>query len=184
MFRVHNMAHNRSIKEIARALIELATEERIVPQVLRDLRIVDDVFRADPKFAVDLDETSVALHKRQLALCRALEKSVHIYVLNTLLALQKRELLNEFEALRAAAVKDAELLAEHREALVKTPIHLTEKEKDGLMKTLQKKFGGTIELEERIDHSLIAGLHITIGDWVIDNSVTGKLERLTHALYV
>lgn len=178
------MANTRSIKDIARALIHLATEEKIVPQVLRDLKTVDAVFRADPKLAVDLDETSIALQKRQLALCRALEKNVHIYVLNTLLALQKRELLDEYGALRAAAVKEAELLAEHREAIVKTPIHLTEKEKDKLTQTLQEKFGGTVELEEQIDHSLIGGLHITIGDWVIDNSVTGKLERLTQAFYV
>jgi len=47
---------------------------------------------------------------------------------------------------------------------------------------LKKRFGRDIELDQRIDPSVIGGAVIDAGDMVIDGSVRGRLERLESAL--
>jgi F-type H+-transporting ATPase subunit delta len=178
------MATPRSVKDLARTLIALSAEKGLVPQVLRDLKTVEEALRLDKDLAVDLDETCVALDKRQKAIRDALGDAVDPLVVNTLLALQSRGLLWTFSELHTAAVKEAEITVHHREATVRTATKLTETEKHAVVRRLTERFGGTVELEEEIDPGLIGGIEITIGDWKIDDSVHGKLQRLTQALYV
>jgi len=178
------MATPRSVKDLARTLIAIAAEKGLVPQILRDLKTIEEAIKLDTNLAVDLDETCVALKIRQKAIRDALGDAVDPLVVNTFLALQSRGLLWTFSELRIAAVKEAEITAHHREAMVRTATKLTETEKHTITKQLTDRFGGTVELEEEIDPSLIGGIEITVGDWRIDDSVTGKLERLTQALYV
>lgn len=47
---------------------------------------------------------------------------------------------------------------------------------------LKKRFGRDIDLEQRIDPTVIGGAVIDAGDIVIDGSVRGRLERLESAL--
>lgn len=47
---------------------------------------------------------------------------------------------------------------------------------------LAKRFGRSVELEQRIDPSVIGGAVIDAGDMVIDGSVRGRLARLESAL--
>lgn len=46
---------------------------------------------------------------------------------------------------------------------------------------LERKLGRQIELKSRVDNSLIGGIIIRAGDWVIDGSARGRLRALgTH----
>lgn len=47
---------------------------------------------------------------------------------------------------------------------------------------LAKSLGKTVELKTSIDPSLLGGLIVQIGSWRMDDSVKGKLERLTRRL--
>jgi len=53
---------------------------------------------------------------------------------------------------------------------------------DAIKLALKKRFGRDIELEQRLDPSVIGGAVIDAGDLVIDGSVRGRLERLEQAL--
>jgi F-type H+-transporting ATPase subunit delta len=53
---------------------------------------------------------------------------------------------------------------------------------DAIRLALKKRFGRDIELEQRVDPSVIGGAVIDAGDLVIDGSVRGRLERLEQAL--
>jgi F-type H+-transporting ATPase subunit delta len=53
---------------------------------------------------------------------------------------------------------------------------------DAIRQALKKRFGRDIELEQRIDESIIGGAVIDAGDMVIDGSVRGRLARLESAL--
>jgi len=175
---------SRQAKDIAHALVYEAVEAKVLPQVMHDLQSLDQAFKCDSLLAVDLDERSVSLEKRQAALRNALKQEVHALVLNALLALQRRSLLTELALMRSAALQEAQVVAGYREAVVQTAVPLTPTERERLIQQLQRRFGGTVAIEEKLDPALIGGLRITIGDWTIDDSITGKLERLTHALYV
>jgi len=53
---------------------------------------------------------------------------------------------------------------------------------DAIRAALKKRFGRDIELEQRVDPSVIGGAVIDAGDMVIDGSVRGRLARLEQAL--
>lgn len=53
---------------------------------------------------------------------------------------------------------------------------------DAIRAALKKRFNRDIELEQRVDPSVIGGAVIDAGDMVIDGSVRGRLERLEQAL--
>ena len=65
---------------------------------------------------------------------------------------------------------------------VTSAYEVSEDEKSRLAKALQKMLQKEIELETQVDKSLIGGVVIKAEDTVIDNSVRGKLGKLTRAL--
>ena len=42
--------------------------------------------------------------------------------------------------------------------------------------------GGKVELETKVDPTLLGGIQVRLGDLLIDGSVRGRLERLRNRL--
>ncbi|RFM24093.1 MAG: ATP synthase F1 subunit delta, partial [Candidatus Thermochlorobacter aerophilum] len=67
-------------------------------------------------------------------------------------------------------------------AQVESAIELSEAEKQAIAKKLEAISGKKIQIENKINPSLIGGFTARIGDTVIDGSVKHKLERLREEL--
>ncbi len=65
---------------------------------------------------------------------------------------------------------------------LRTATPVPETQADAIKIALKKRFGRDIDLEQRIDPSVIGGAVIDAGDTVIDGSVRGRLARLETAL--
>lgn len=170
------------MKNIAKALVELAHEDGVVADVVRDLRMLDDAFTSNPTLLRDLAETTIPLKDRQEAIKKAFGKTIHPFVTHSVLILQKRELLNDFSSFVETVAKDARKIAEHYDVNVTSAVALEESERKKLLQALKKRFGGTHELREHVDTEILGGLVVEIGDRRYDASIKGKLERLNHAL--
>jgi F-type H+-transporting ATPase subunit delta len=85
------------------------------------------------------------------------------------------EIRKIFESLRA----DAEGRVEVEVITAKS---LDEEQQKRLSDALSRRLGKDIELQTRVDESLIGGAVIHAGDTTIDGSVKGKLARLSSAL--
>ena len=59
---------------------------------------------------------------------------------------------------------------------------LSERDREAYSRALEKRFGRKVNLETRIDESLIGGAVIRAGDVVIDGSLRARLDGLTNAL--
>ncbi|WP_022942195.1 F0F1 ATP synthase subunit delta [Psychromonas hadalis] len=59
---------------------------------------------------------------------------------------------------------------------------LSNKQKENLSKSLEKRLARKVNLNCSIDKALIAGMVITAGDLVIDSSASGQLTRLSNTL--
>ncbi len=62
--------------------------------------------------------------------------------------------------------------------IAKVQITTSTKISDDVINTLTGKLGQTVEIEQKVDESLIGGAMIRMGDILIDGSVRKKLERL------
>ena len=59
---------------------------------------------------------------------------------------------------------------------------LTDEQEQAITATLKSKLGRDVTITTRTDESLIGGVIIKAEDTVIDDSVRGRLTKLSHAL--
>lgn len=85
------------------------------------------------------------------------------------------EICVQYEAYRAEAEKVVQ-------AQVTSAYPVSEAQQQNIIAALKKRLGREVTLECQVDENLLGGAIIRAGDMVIDGSVTGHLDRLTHAL--
>lgn len=69
-----------------------------------------------------------------------------------------------------------------RVAVVESPYALDAQQLADLQPTLERRFGGRLELQVRQNSELIGGVRVTVGDEVLDTSVLARLGQLRAAL--
>ena len=87
------------------------------------------------------------------------------------------EITQQFETLRAAheGVIDAEL---------ETAYEVEDAELSNLIESLQKRLGRKVRLTRKLNRNLIGGVVIRAGDWVLDDSIRARLDKLSSSLGV
>jgi len=176
------MATSRSLNDIAGALVQTAHEAGTVPVIVNDLKTMSDVFSQRDGIRASLSAPSLSADERRAALTNALEGMIHPFVRNAIFALMEQELLDELSAFTEIVLEKARTIASHFDAKVTSPIPLTREERETLGKAIEQKFGGTHTLSEHVDPHLLGGIVLDVGDWHVDASVKGKLNRLMNAL--
>ena len=85
------------------------------------------------------------------------------------------EIAAQFQALKNAEAGAAD-------AKITSAFEMTAEQLSDLTSTLEKKFGRKLYPTVTVDASLIGGVHIVVGDQVLDTSVRAKLQRMHVAL--
>lgn len=78
------------------------------------------------------------------------------------------------------------LKANHEKTMdveVISAFEVTDEEKEQLMSSLKRKLQREINIDARVEQSLLGGVIIRAEDTVIDSSVRGKLNKLSQALH-
>jgi len=99
--------------------------------------------------------------------------------LDLLVENRRARLLPDIAALFEELKRDAERVLK---VTLRSATEVPAAQLESIKGALKKKFGREIELETRIDPSVIGGAVIDAGDVVIDGSVRGRLARLESAL--
>ena len=67
-------------------------------------------------------------------------------------------------------------------ATITSAFALSDGEKTSLVDALAKKYGKKIEVDVKVDESLIGGARVQVGDEVVHASVRDTLDKMKHAL--
>ena len=68
------------------------------------------------------------------------------------------------------------------EAEVRSAFPLDDGQQQALAEALRRRLGREVSLRCRVDASLLGGVVVRAGDWVLDGSVAGRLRRLASEL--
>jgi F-type H+-transporting ATPase subunit delta len=169
-------------KRYAKALFDVAQGNGQVALVEEELRSIVDVLNGNADFRKLLEHPNIDVSVKQNLLKTAFEGKVSGSVLNTLQLLVERRRETILPMLLASYASIANESLGQADAIVKTPLPLTEQEKQDVAEHSGKLTGKKIRVENRIDSSLLGGMQVRIGDRLYDGSLSGKLARLQQSL--
>ena len=69
-----------------------------------------------------------------------------------------------------------------KEGIIYSAEPLSKEEVEKIEKSMQKRLGFAVELDNRIDHKLIGGVKVFVDDKVFDSTILGKVERMRSDL--
>ena len=167
----------------AQAIFELATEQGEMDQVAGDLDRLDQAVAATPQLArliaspvVTREQQASAMEAvaGKLELCETTKKFLG------LLALKRRL----FALSSIVASFRARLAAERGQvqAEVVSAKKLDKKQLKAVQDAVTKHTGKKVQLDARVDPSLLGGLVVTVGSLQVDASVKRKLQQLDVAM--
>ena len=164
-------------QDYAAAIYDLAFEPW-----LRQLGNVQQVLRRDAALRATLDEAKVPAQDRLQSLSQAVPEGLTADVRKFVGTLLEAGQLDQLDAILVEFDRMVRRRPELKLARVTSAVPLTESEKETLRAKLVDRFGSDLEFEFEVDASLIGGVHLRVGDQVIDGSVAGKLAALRDRL--
>lgn len=170
-------------RRYATALFELAQEKGQLDAVEKDLRALAAVAAESADFASFAANASLSRDAQgQGAAAIAEHLNLSALTRQFLGAVAANRRLAALETIAQSALK---MIAAHKGETTATVVSaqaLDAAQAEKLTAQLKKLTGLAVQLEARVDPSLIGGLVVRVGDLRIDNSVKTKLERLHRAL--
>jgi F-type H+-transporting ATPase subunit delta len=176
------MAEDRVSRRYATALFESAKAEDVVGSVESDLVTIENLLANDGDFRAFIlspnrDRTEkIGLFDKVFS-----DRVTALTSRFVKLMLEKRReeelptIRGDFSELRRAAEGTIS-------ASVTSAVELTKDERKQIEDNLSKKLGKKLETQYFVDPSLIGGVRVAYGDFIIDGSVRGSLTRLRESL--
>lgn len=170
-------------RRYARALLDLASEQRMVERVAKDLSELSAMWDESPELREVFLNPKFGADVRKAALSEIVARAgVSPLVRNAVLYLADK---NRVAALPHVARTFAELSEQASGTLraeVTSAAPLAESYYLQLQRALEQATGKRVAVERKTDPSLIAGVITKLGDRVLDGSVRTRLSDLKEAL--
>jgi F-type H+-transporting ATPase subunit delta len=170
-------------RRYARALLELATEQRMVDRVKKDLEELSAMWTSSPELRELFLNPKFDLDVRKTALNEVITRAgVSPLVRNAALFLCDHDRIIALPDITSAFTDLAESAAGTVRAEVTSAAALPESYYLQLQRALELATGRRVAIEKKTDASLIAGVVTRVGDRVFDGSIRTRLADLKESL--
>jgi F-type H+-transporting ATPase subunit delta len=164
-------------QDYASAIYDLALEAWT-----RQLGDVQKALREDVSLRTAVTDEDAAVGDRLSLLDRSTAGGLSEGVRKFLGTLLEAGHLDQLDAVLVEFERLVRRSPERKLAQVTSAVPLTSSEQEALRARLSDRFGADLEFQFEVDASLIGGVHLRVGDQVIDGSVAGKLAALRDRL--
>ncbi|HEX9652440.1 MAG TPA: ATP synthase F1 subunit delta [bacterium] len=176
------MKENILAKRYARALFQLANEHRLLDKIHGEVEFLADSIGTNSEMRRLLLSREIKKNEKKQVLEKLLQGRVSniFYNFVTLLVQKNREALFLLIARQFGVLYDRS----HKKVRVAaiTAETLDRKFVKALKEFLDRKFDADVEIENRIDQSILGGLIVSVEGQVFDGSVQSQLRRLRDQL--
>ncbi|WP_320663830.1 ATP synthase F1 subunit delta [Prochlorococcus sp. MIT 1223] len=167
----------------AEAFLQVAESRNEVDEVIDQSKSILDLWNASPEFREAMGSPVLEVDAKKAALEKMFSKDLSPSFLNLLKLLADR---NRIGFLDSVLERLLELYRQQRNialATVTSASELTEDQQNELLKKIQLIAGTeNLEINLKIDSSLIGGFIVNVGSKVIDASLSGQVRRLGLSL--
>lgn len=170
-------------KRYAKALFELAVDNRSQEKVFDELRALDEAFMKDEETRDFLVSPMITPAQKEAVLKKALEgKGVSKEVFETVLLLARNERLNVFSDLVHAFESEIDSANGVIRGTVRSASALAPEERQRIEKTVENFLKKKVIMTYKVDPSVIGGLVAQVGSYTFDDSISTHLTRMNEEL--
>lgn len=167
----------------AKALFHTADEEGKTEIIYKNIIGLEKTIKEAPEFSDFLESPVIKESEKSKLLIQLFGDNVDTLTLNFLLLLAR----NKREQYLPSICRYFQLLYKEKmgiqEGSIITAIALDEEYKEKINQLIRKKFKIEIDLEEKVDPSIIGGFVLRIEDQQIDASISSQLKKIkTHLI--
>lgn len=176
------MIGSRVIRRYAKALFELASEQRALEQVESDMSSIQRMIEESNELVVILQSPVIQSREKQQVFRELFKGKIHQLSYDFLKLLLDK---NREELLPGIITYFLKFIDKSREVLrgeLKAAYPLSDEQKKSLKNQLDRITGKNVVIKEQIDSTLIGGFIIRMEDTVIDASIKNQLDKLRETL--
>lgn len=166
----------------AEALFMLAREENSTDEFYDDLKTAGCTFEQTPEYLQFLSTPSIPKSERTAALAEAFGSKINERVLSFLQLLCEHGEAEQFFDCFAEYERLREWASGAVVATVKTVVELSDAQKQGLVKSLEKRTGKSVTLNCVTDSTLLGGIQVEIDGEILDGSIKNNLKRAREVI--
>ncbi len=167
----------------AEAFLQVAESRNEVEEIVEQSKALLELWNQSPEFSDAMASPVLEVEAKKSVLEKIFKKEVTPSFLNLLKLLADRKRIG---LLNSVLERLLELYREQRNialATVTSATSLDENQQNEILKTVQSIAGtDNLELNLKVDSSLIGGFVVNVGSKVIDASLSGQVRRLGLAL--
>lgn len=171
------------VSRYAGALADLAEESKAVSKVEKDLASLSKIIEESEGLRSLIQSQSISADKQLSVLADICEKAkFQKMTFNFLGVLSQNRRLNALEDIIEAFGKILAQRAGRVSVNVETAEKITAAQEKDIKSKIEKALGTSIVVETKVTPEIIGGMIVTIGSYMVDDSVRRKIERLGVAL--
>ena len=163
------------------ALLEIAIEQNKTEEFRKEVKILKNIFQNSPEFCEILCDVNIDLTKKYSMIDKILA-SVNSDILSFVKVIIKNNRAHYLYKIFKETLYRFDDYLEIQEGKLILSKEMNEKEKEKIIKSIEKNEGVRLELEEVIDPSILGGFIVTLKDNVYDASLKTKLQNLKESL--
>lgn len=166
----------------AQALYDLARDENLTREILEQLQVLREAISAEPDFVRLLSAPSLSKEERCAIVEESFRGKVHTYVLSFMKILVEKGYMRHFadccKAYKTLYNEDHGILP----VLAVTAVKLTDAQTQKLTDKLEAITGKSVELECRVDPSVLGGVRLDYDGKRFDGTVKNRLDAIGDML--
>lgn len=177
-------AKQRAIAErYGHVLFELAQEDKTLKTVLKDVACLRQYFKDEPLEWAKITSPVISLQTQQ----RIVEVLTASFKLGNLMnrflnVLCQNRRLQNLSAILEDFLAQEQAAAGIMEGILETAVELSKKEIEALQMVLECQLGKEITLHQKVKESLLGGIVLRLGSFMIDASIGTQLNKLRQVM--
>ncbi|WP_304232254.1 ATP synthase F1 subunit delta [Jiulongibacter sediminis] len=162
----------------AKALVDLALEQKVLDEVNTDMKFFEEVCSQNDEFQRVMANPIIRHEKKKAILKNIFENRVNPVTYSIFDVLTKKNRESLIYPISVEFQKLYDDLNQIERAVVTTVEPLNDAQRKEFLEIVKKATGKKVELEEKIDVNLIGGYVLKVGDTQIDTSIKKKINEL------
>lgn len=165
------------------ALLELATEENKVDELMEEVTALRQIFADNSELMDFMKHPQISKEEKRELLETALKDRVSNDLVGFVLLIAEKDRFSAVMSVFDYFIDEVNRIKKIGKAHVATPIELSDSQKEKVIKKLLDTTDyETMEIEYEIDPSLIGGMVIRIRDRVVDSSIRTRIYEMKKDL--